>query len=70
VLARHEFALRADRTEDWRVGAVGCGFLIFVPIVVIAWSVSPAVGVGATAAALILAVVGSSTWGGSGPYRG
>jgi hypothetical protein len=44
--------------------------IFFAPIVVIAWSVSPAVGVAATVAALLLLLIGGDAWGGSGPYGG
>lgn len=43
--------------------------LIYVPVLVIAWTVSPSVGVIATAAFVFLAFVGSDTWAGSGAYK-
>ena len=65
-----KLALRAIRTEDWRVGAAAVVFLlIYAPVVVFAWIISPAAGLIAVAALLFMAVVGSDTWGGSGPYR-
>jgi hypothetical protein len=44
--------------------------IFFAPIVVIAWGVSPAVGLAATVAAVLLLFVGGDAWGGSGPYGG
>ena len=43
--------------------------IFFGPIVVLAWTASPAVGVVASGAFLVLAVIGSDTWSGSGSYR-
>ena len=60
-------ALQAVSTEDRCVILL---VIMIVPIVVIAWGVSPAVGLIATLAALILLVVGGDAWGGSGPYGG
>jgi hypothetical protein len=43
--------------------------VIYAPLVVFAWHISPTVGVTAVVVLLFLAAVGSDTWGGSGPYR-
>ena len=51
-----------------KIGSLIFVLMMFVPIVVLAWSVSPAVGLIATTVGLILTVIGGDAWGGSGPY--